>query len=152
MIPSAIIAALKADGIHLKAKDGVLHAGPASRLSERHREIIAMRKDDLLSELHHPASEREQETQVLLEIAVDTCQRHLATIARLEKELLLAYDGIAIMASMARAQRRQPAKAIPADVHRILVSLCHPDRNPERQPAATQAMTWLNQQRPRLHP
>lgn len=40
----------------------------------------------------------------------------------------------------------------PPDILKALVLLCHPDRHPSaRQPAATKAMAWINQQR-RLNP
>lgn len=149
MTPPAIMAALAAEGIRLTVKAGVLHAGPASRLLSRHREVIAARKDELISELTHPASERERETQVFLEIALDACQGHLATIDRLEKELESARLFGRVQSQIAKEMAKLVTESnrIPTDIFRCIAACCHPDRAPNQQ-AGAKAMAWLNQQHP----
>jgi hypothetical protein len=63
VIASAIIAGLRANGVRLTVREGVLHAGPSDRLSPDHRAVIAARKADLITELLDPSGAREQETQ-----------------------------------------------------------------------------------------
>lgn len=142
---------LEAAGITLRlGEDGKVYAGPAGKITPELRQLITQHRDGMALELSPP---RERELVLRLhgiEFVADQMESRIyeleASLAR-EKNLRMIYEKCVAMAGYP-----QPAKAIPADVHRILVSLCHPDRNPERQSAATMAMTWLNQQRPRLHP
>ena len=138
----AAMTELEAAGITLRlGDDGRVYAGPAGKLTPELRQLITRHRDGMQLELS-PPSERElilrlNEYAAVAEDAVSRIYALEAELAR-EKNLRLIYEGM--------AGHSQPAKAIPADVHRILVSLCHPDRNPERQPAATRAMKWLNAQ------
>ena len=142
----AAMTELEAAGITLRlGDDGRVYAGPAGKLTPELRQLITRHRDGMQLELS-PPSERElilrlNEYAAVAEDAVSRIYELQADLAR-EKNLRLIYEkSVAMMAG-----HSQPAKAIPADVHRILVSLCHPDRNPERQPAATRAMKWLNAQ------
>lgn len=153
----AAMTELEAAGITLRlGDDGRVYAGPAGKLTPELRQLITQHRDGMVLELSPPRDRelllRLQELEADLDrektrrasLAEDALSRIYALEADLarEKNLRLIYEkSVAMMAG-----HSQPAKAIPADVHRILVSLCHPDRNPERQPAATRAMKWLNAQ------
>ncbi|MFZ1538437.1 MAG: hypothetical protein WAT23_13765 [Chromatiaceae bacterium] len=137
-------------GITLRLEDdGRIFAGPAGKLTPELRQLITAHKEGMVLELSPP---RERELRLHnheLEVRAHELEEKAHQLERaidFEKCTRQVYQGLA---TAAMEQLRQPHKSIsiPADIHRTLVSLCHPDRNPERQSAATLAMKWLNQQR-----
>lgn len=139
----AAMTELEAAGITLRlGDDGRVYAGPAGKLTPDLRQLITQHRDGIALELAPPRYRelllRLNEYAAVAEDAATRIYELEADLAR-EKNLRMIYEkSVAMMAG-----HSQPAKAIPADVHRILISLCHPDRNPERQPAATRATKWL---------
>ena len=120
--------------------DGRIFAGPASKLTPAIRQLITEHKDGMALELSPP---RERELRLQnheLKVKAHKLERELA----FEKNIRQVYEGLA---TAAMAQLRKQPKAIPENIHRALVSLCHPDHNQDRQATATLATAWLNQQK-----
>lgn len=131
MTPSAIIAGLRANGVRLTIREGVLHACPADRLSPDHRAVIAARKAYLVFELLDPSGTAEQVTLRFLEVALAACQGHLETIGRLERERDMARVAYELQKGLAAlALEWAEDNPIPPAIYCVLVSCCHPDRAP----------------------
>ena len=151
----AAMSELEAAGITLRlGEDGRVYAGPAGKLTPELRQLITQHRDGMKVELSPPRDRelllRLQELEADLDrektrrasLAEDAAARIHALEAALasEKGWRRLYEQIA---GMAMDKQDQPANPIPADVHRLLLSFAHPDRNPGRQSAATRATKWL---------
>ena len=144
----AAMSELEAAGITLRlGEDGRVYAGPAGKLTPELRQLITQHRDGMKVELSPP-----RDRELLLRLHEYEAAAHDAVSRIYELEASLASEKgwrrlYEQLAGMAMDKQHQPDNPIPADVHRILVSFCPPDRHsPERQTAATRAMKWLNAQ------
>jgi hypothetical protein len=108
-------------------------------------ENACVRVEELEAQLDKQRKEIDKlwkERAQLLEIAA-------ARMAGLEEELNQARlklnaerVDISLMRIDLQAARQKASQAIPPDLYRILLSLCHPDRH-NSSPMSTKAMAWL---------
>ena len=152
--PADLLASLRLEGFRLSVREGTLHVGPRTALTDKHRKTIREHRDALIWEL-----EREGYL-ALIDGKAHAINHLLEHNERLSKELRDSEDNrkhAETLLELTRIQlglereygsmRRPPPDLppIPEDVRRFIASRCHPDHNQDSE-VSNKVMAWLNGQ------
>lgn len=83
-----------------------------------------------------------KERAQLLDIVAERVSGLEAELARAKLQLNAERIDISLMRIDLEAAQKKASQAIPSDLYRLLLSLCHPDRH-NSSPMSTKAMAWL---------